>query len=337
MDFLVRHLEADLLAARIALAEFIGAAPDRVVFTENSTEAMNVVASSFPLGTNDEVLLTDHEYGAVMRIWQRACRRAGARPPVMATLPRPLTAREQVLEAIFARVTPATRLIVVSHVTSPTALRLPVEELCVEARARGMGVCVDGPHALAQLPLALDRLGCDFYTASCHKWLSAPLGSGFLYVHPRWHGTIVPTRLSWGRLQPAEVQRWDDEFIWSGTRDYSPYLSVPAAIDFLHQVGVERFREATTRLARFAQRRLVELSGRRPWGEPSDPWYSAMAHVPLPPSCPADLQAILCERFGIEVPVISFAGDRFIRVSCHLYNDEEDIERLVWALATILG
>jgi isopenicillin-N epimerase len=296
---------------------------------------MNVVAASFPLAANDEVLLTDHEYGAVQRIWRRACERAGAPPPVVATLPRPLTSDDDVLEAIFARVTGKTRLIVVSHVTSPTGLCLPVKKICAEARGRGAAVCVDGPHAIAQLPLALDDLGCDFFTASCHKWLSAPLGSGFLYVHADWHDVVRPTRLSWGRLLPATVERWDDEFLWSGTRDYSPYLCVPAAIDFLRQFGLDQFREITGCLARFAERRLVELLGCPPWGVPSDAWYTAMAHVPLPANYPDDLQQRLWQRFGIEVPIISFSGDRFIRVSCHLYNDEDDIERLVRALRTV--
>lgn len=332
MDFFVRHLERELRAARAVLADFVGASPGRLVFVENATAGMNVVASSFPLRGGDEVLLTDHEYGAVLRIWRRACRRAGAAPPVVVKLPRPLDAPEQVVEALFAHVTPATRLIVVSHVTSPTALVLPVEEICGEARRRGVAVCVDGPHALAQLPLALDALHCDFYTASCHKWLSAPFGSGFLYVAPQWHDTTEPTQLSWGRLQPARPEGWDDEFLWSGTRDYSPYLCIPAATDFLQQVGVQTFREHTTRLARYAERRLVRLFGRPSWARPGDKWYTAMSHVPLPDDLPDDLQRRLWNRHGIEVPIVSFAGDRFIRVSCHLYTDEEAIERLVQAL-----
>jgi isopenicillin-N epimerase len=242
-----------------------------------------------------------------------------------------------VLDAIFTLLSPDTRLIVVSHITSPTALTLPVGEICAEARHRGVAVCVDGPHALAQLPLQLDPLGCDFYTASCHKWLSAPLGSGFLYVDPRWHDTIGPTQLSWGRVQPATPQRWDDEFVWSGTRDYSTYLSVPAAIGFLRQIGEQAFRDATLRLARFAEGQLAELFGRETWGQPSERWYMAMAHVPLPEDSPPDLQHRLWDRFGIETPVIRFAGDHFLRVSCHLYNDEGDIERLIGALKTILN
>ena len=337
MDFFVRTWEEELLAARSALADFVGATPDRLVFMENATAAMNVVASSFPLARGNEVLLTDHEYGAVMRIWRRACRGSGATEPVIATLPRPLTSGDQVTAAIFEKVTPKTRLIVASHITSVTALRLPVEEICSEASRRGIAVCVDGPHAVAQLPLALDELGCDFYTASCHKWLSAPFGSGFLHVAPQWHEMVSPTQLSWGRLQPARPERWDEEFLWSGTRDYSPYLCIPAAIQFLSRVGLEAFRTRTQALARHAEARLVELFGSETWARPSDAWYTAMAHVPVPPTYPEDLQQRLWQQFGIEVPVMRLAEDRFLRVSCHLYNDEEDIERLVSALKAQLS
>lgn len=185
MDFFVRQLEPALLAARNKLAQFVGSDPENLIFVENATVGMNIVADSFPLQAGDEVLLNNHEYGAVQRIWKRACDAAGAKL-VIATLPLPIRNAEETVAGLLAEATEKTRLIVVSHITSPTAITLPVADLCRAARERGIAVCIDGPHAVAQLELNLESLGCDFYTASCHKWLSAPFGSGFLYVAPRW-------------------------------------------------------------------------------------------------------------------------------------------------------
>ena len=332
MDFYVRQYEPAWLAARARLAAWLGADANNLTFVENATYGMNVVAQSFPLAPGDEVLLNDHEYGAVVRIWQRACRKAGTVAPRIAKIPVPITSVEQVVEALFAEVTDRTKLIVVSHVTSATAVILPVAEICRRAAARGIAVCIDGPHAPAQVPLALDSLGCDFYTASCHKWLCAPLGSGFLYVAPRWQSTIEPPLLSWGRVSPRQPETWYDEFVWSGTRDSSPYFAVSAAIDFMQQVGLEAFRATTHELARYARARLVELTGREPIVPDDSAWYGTMAHVPLPPGDRQSLQDALWRRHGIEVPIIDWNGGRYIRVSCHLYNTPRQIEQLIAAL-----
>lgn len=347
MDFFVRELEPAWLAARDRLARFVGADADSLIFVENATVGMNIVADSFPLQAGDEVLLTDHEYGAVRRIWQRACEKAGATAKTV-QLPLPFRSAAETCDAIFSAVNDRTRLIVVSHVTSPTAVILPVAEICRRARKRGIAVCIDGPHAIAQVPLNIDSLGCDFYTASCHKWLSAPIGSGFLYVAKAFQQSVRPPVLSWGRIPPTRIETWSDEFVWSGTRDPSAYLSVPAAIDFLESVGLETFRGRTHWLAEYARHKLVELTRLEPI-VPNDPaWYGSMAHSPLPPpaggkvgdeGCPISnpLQNTIWQQFQIEAPIVEFRGVRYIRVSCHLYNDTEQIDRLVKGLGALLA
>jgi len=353
MDFFVRKLEPALLAAREKLAAFVGTAADNLVFIENATAGMNIVADAFRLQTGDEVLLTDHEYGAVRRIWQRACDRVGAQLKT-AELPLPFRSVDDTVTALWAAVTPRTRLIVVSHITSPTAVILPVAQIGAKAREQGIAVAVDGPHALAQLPLTLDTLNCDFYTVSCHKWLSAPFGSGFLYVAPPHQQQVRAPVLSWGRIPPTPLRTWSDEFVWSGTREPSAYLSVPTAIEFLERIGLSAFRRRTHALAQYARQRLIELTGLTPI-VPDDPaWYGTMAHVPLPPppaenpshaterpdeSCPVAnrLQHTIWQQLGIEVPVVEFKGTRYIRVSCHLYNDRGEIDRLVAGLRDLLA
>jgi len=336
MDFFMRKYEEAWSHARRRLAEFVGSDERNLVFVENATAAMNVVAESFHLEAGDEVVLTDHEYGAVVRIWQRATQRAGAKEPRIARLPLPIESAEQVVDAIFSATSGRTRLLIFSHITSPTAVTLPMEQIIQEAQHRGIRVCVDGPHALAQLPLDLGRLGCDFYCASCHKWLCAPFGSGFLYVAPPHHGKIQPPLLSWGRLLPNSVEAWSDEFIWSGTRDPSAYLSVPAAIDFLREFGEAKFREVTHELARYTRERLVDLIGEDPIVPDSSQWYGSMAQVPLPPGDAVALQKELWSEYAIEVPIVQWNDRRWIRVSCHLYNGREDIDLLVEALGRLL-
>ena len=336
MDFYLRTWEPALKEAISHLAELVGTKAANMVCVDNATYGMNVVAASMSLRPGDEVLLTDHEYGAVQRIWTRACQRAGACPPRHVSLPLPIESNGQLVDAIFAEVNQHTQLIVVSHITSPTAITLPVEIICRRAREMGVATCIDGPHAVAQLPLEIDRLDCDFYTASCHKWLCAPFGSGFLYVHPRQQALIEPIVLSWGRLANQPLASWTDEFTWLGTRDPSAFLAVPAAINFLRSVGLDSFRCRTHYLARYARQRLVEVTKRHPFTPDSDEWFGAMAHVPLAPGEGVSLQTALWKRFGIEVPIIEFAGGRFVRVSCHLYNSKADIDYLVEALRELV-
>ena len=336
MDFFVRNLEDELLDVRNTLAKFVGATPENMLLLDNATYGMNVVADSFPLNSGDQILLTDHIYGAVRRIWQRRCNAVGA-TLVTVQLPCRIESAEQVVEALVQAMTQNTKLLVVSHITSATAITLPVAAIVAAARERGIVICVDGPHAVAQLPLRIDELGADFYAASCHKWLSAGFGSGFLYVHPRWREHIQPPILSWGKTDQddATPSPWD-ELWWPGTRDPTSLLTIPAAIGFLKQVGLDRFRARCHYLARYARARLSVFTDGEPL-TPDDPqWYGAMAHVPLPDGEARPLQRALFGQYGIEVPVIEFGDRRWIRVSCHLYTQPSDIDKLVGALQTML-
>jgi isopenicillin-N epimerase len=343
MDFFVRRLEPAWREARDELAAFVGASASDLIFAENATVGMNIIADSFPLAAGDEVLLTDHEYGAVKRIWQRVCEKAGASVRIVG-LPLPFRSAAETADAIFAAVSDRTRLIVVSHITSPTAVIMPVAEICERAQRRGIAVAIDGPHAVAQAPLNIEQLGCDFYAASCHKWLSAPFGSGFLYVAPRHQVRIRPSVLSWGRLPPATKASWSDEFVWSGTRNPAAYLAVPAAIDFLEGIGLDQFRARTHWLAQYARRRICELTGLEPIVPDDRALYGSMAHVPLSATTTNEtcavanpLQHTIWQRYGIEVPIVDFRGRRYIRVSCHLYNDSSQIDRLVVVLKELLS
>lgn len=336
MDFYVRQLEGHLYEARKRTAEFVGTSVDNLVFVECATYGMNVVADSFPLNSGDEVLLNNHEYGAVHRIWDRRCQRQGARKSTV-QLPPKIESKQQVVNCLLAGVTENTKLLVVSHITSPTALIMPVNEICEACRQRGIAICIDGPHAPAQIPLHIDQLDCDFYVASCHKWLSAPLGSGFLFVHPRWQGCIEPVVKSWGRLLPAMPQQWDEEFTWQGTRDPSPFLTIPTAIEYLDKIGLDNFRGRTGWLASYAEDEISAAFETTPIALRKDGWYGSMAHVPLPPGDWSNLQQGLWQQIGIEVPIIEFESNWYVRVSCHLYNSTKQIDALIMTMLSLMG
>lgn len=338
--FLTRDREPLLHAAIQHLAEFVGAQPERIIPVDNATFGMNLVANSLPLQAGDEVLLTTHEYGAVKRLWQQRTREARARI-IQAPLPCPMSEPAEVVDAIMQLATARTRLIVVSHVTSPTALKLPVKELCQTARARGIPVCVDGPHAVGMVPLELDSLGCAFYTASCHKWLSAPFGTGFLYVSPEWQPRLKPCIVSWGGSTCGWPASWKDEFLWLGTRDPSGFLAVPTAIDYLRSQGLDDFRLNTHRMVTETATRLFAAWGTQPYAPLTPLWVGSMVTIPLPEHVetpetwtgrPHPLQTRLAEEFGIEVPVMKWGVRMHLRISCHLYNTPDHFESLCQAL-----
>ena len=259
---------------------------------------------------------------------------------VTAHIPVPIRSADEIADSLFAAVSERTKLIVVSHVTSPTAMVLPVREICRRAKERGIVVCIDGPHAIAMREVEIKNLGCDFYRASLHKWLSAPLGSGFLYVAPKWQGRLHTPITSWGRSLGGRSARWQDELNWLGTRDPAAFLAVPAAIEFLESFGVAKFRESTHDLCREARRMLESLTGREALVPDSSDWYGSMITVPLPdggprrtqPNAIDPLQQQLWERFRIEIPIVDWHDRRHIRVSCHLYNTAEDLQRLAEGL-----
>ena len=336
MDFFLRHHEEAWFAARQNLADFLDAEAESLTFCDNSTSAMNAVADSFPLSAHDEILLTDQEYGPVIRTWRRACQRAGAAEPRTAALPESVVSEDQVVESIFLHVTGQTRLIVVSHITSPKAIILPVARICREAKARGIPVCVDGPHAPAQIPVSLRELNCDFYTASLHKWLSAPLGTGFLFVAKQWQDQMQPPLASWGRLPPNSPNNWSEEYLWQGTRDPSGFLAIPTAIGLFENNGPNRLRQRMHFLAQQARRTLSELPGCFPTVPDDAKWYGSMASVQLPDGDSVSLQRALWEQHRIEVPIIMHNQQRSVRVSCHLYNTLAQIEQLVSVLADLL-
>ncbi len=344
VEFLGRRFPDLMHAARKALAAYVGAATDDLVYAPNATTALNVVARSLPLQPGDEVLTTDHEYGALDRTWQFVCARRQARY-VRRPLPLPLESAEQVVEVMWSAVTPRTRVLFLSHITSPTALILPLAELIRRARNAGIWTVVDGAHAPGQIDLDLAALGADFYAGNCHKWLMAPKGSAFLYARPEVQHLLEPLVVSWGwEADERGPSRFVDEQEWQGTRDPSAYLTVPAAIRFQAEHEWTRVRAACHELLRDTRQAMAELTGLEPLCADSSEWYGQMAAFPLPPCDAGELKRRLYDEYRVEVPIIEWgpsgegAGGlrQLVRVSVQGYNTREDVEALLTALAALL-
>lgn len=321
VDFIARRLQDLLAEARRALANYVGAAATDITFVQNATAGVNMAARSLDLRPGDEILTTNLEYGACDLAWRCVCEHTGARY-VQAEIPLPIDRAQDVVDSLFARCSDRTRVVFVSHVTSDTGLLLPVEAIVERARSAGVLTVVDGAHAPGHVTLDLNALGADFYSGNCHKWLCAPKGAGFLHVRPEWQERVKGVITSWGSEEPATFLSRTER---QGTRDPSAYLSVPAAIEFVCE---HDGRDRCVALAREARRDLCELLGTQPIAP--EPMVLQMASVRLPVPG-AELSQRLFDGHRIEIPV-SYDGE-LLRVSIAMYNNRNDIDRLLAALA----
>lgn len=336
VEFLGRRFRALLRDARQALANAVGAEPDDLVYVPNATTALNIAARSLPFGRGDEVLSTDHEYGAMRRLWSAVCAERGARY-VEAPVDVPVRSAEEIADQVWAHVTPRTRVLFASHITSPTSLILPLESLIRRAREQRITTVIDGAHAVGQIPVDLGRLGADIYAATCHKWLCGPKGSGFLYVRRDLQPLIRPLIISWGEeAEDRGASPFLDELEWQGTRDPAAYLAVPAAIAFQRTHGWDRVRAAAHALAAEARRRIGAVTGLPPLSPDGEAWYAQMVSVPVPVRDARAAQQHLRQEHGIEVPVIPWQGRALLRVSVQAYNTSADVDALVRALPEVL-
>jgi isopenicillin-N epimerase len=343
MDFFLRQAPPLLWEARERLAAFLGGDPRRLVFTANATAAVNIVAAALRLAAPGEILLTDHEYGAMQWCWERAAVRQGL---TLRTFPLPVRAEDpaEIVAAFRAALTERTRLLFFSHVLSPTGLVLPAREICAEARRRGVLTVIDGAHAPALVPVELEALDCEFYGGNCHKWLLGPTGSGFLYLGKGSEDRVQPLQVSWGwhhdRTRPDERDEWGATprlraLEFEGTRDPCPWLAVPAAINFQAGLGWERIRGRIARLTAHVRRRLPGLE---PVTSVNPALHGPMTAFRLPAATdPAALRRELWERHRIEIALVERPDGHLIRVSTHFYNTEAEVDRLAEALPPLLG
>jgi len=318
---------------RAQVAEFLGATPACLSFVINTTTGLNYPIRSLQLGPGDEVLSTDHEYGALNNAWRYMAKQRGftyINHPIRA----PMTTREAFVDNLWEGVTPRTKVIFISHITSPTALIWPVELVCARARREGILTVIDGAHAPGQIPLKLDEIGADFYVGNLHKWACSPKGTAILYARPEVQRLIDPLIIGWPwRDEPPDAKHFLDYVEGLGTRDMCGFLAVPEALRFMREHNWDQVRADCHALAADAQRRLCEMTGRPPLHPIDDTtWFSQMCTAPLPDVDIGQLSSRLYERHRIETAMSGWNGDRRIRVSVQAYLDQADIDRLIDAI-----
>jgi len=313
-------------AAAAEIAAFVGARAADLVFVDNATSGANAVLQSFALREGDEVLLTDHLYGAVALAARYAARRAGAQVRTF-NLPYPRFDAAEAVARLTQSISARTRLAVLDHVTSESALVLPLSEMAAACRRRGVAVLADGAHAPGAIGLDVPSLGVDWYTANLHKWAWAPRSSGFLWAAPERQASLHPPVISWGL-----DQGYTQEFDWVGTRDPTPWLAAPAGVQFLRELDLSRVQGWNHELAWAGGRWLC-----RCWGSEAgtnEAATGAMISVPLPGSLggtrerAAALRDALLFEDGIEVQLHAWGGRLWVRLSAQVYLEMSDVERL---------
>lgn len=341
VQFLGTDIGGYLTTAREALGRYLNAAANELVYVPNATFGVNVVARSLHLGPDDEVLATDHEYGACENVWLFMSQKRGFRY-IRQSIPLPLEDEESIVERFWAGVTARTKVIFISHITSPTAVRFPVEAICARARQAGILTVIDGAHAPGQISVDLAAVGADFYAGNCHKWLCAPKGSGFLYARPEVQHLIEPLIVGWGWGE-GRTFTFGSDFLdylqYPGTNDYAAYLATPAAIEFQTRYDWPDIRSSCHELVKEAINRIDQLTGLPSmYPEPDGNFYRQMAIAALPPI--ADLPAFkkrLYDEFQVEVPCVQWNNRQLIRISIQGYNTRDDVDALLAALEVLFA
>ncbi len=328
--FFARELPDRLAVARAAVAGFLGADPAGLAFVPNATAGVNAVLRSFPWQRGDGLLLSDQTYNAVKQtaLWvaERYCVELQ-----WARLPFPLESAGEMLTPWLAAARPNTRLAVVDHVSSPTAMILPVREIVAGLQANGIPVLVDGAHAPGMLPLDLTNVGAAFYVGNLHKWAYAAKGSAILQVSPDWRARIQPVSISHGYRQGLVA-----EFDWTGTMDVAPWLTAPLALDFWRSLpGIAASNHALVQTGR----QLVAVALGTDLPHPDDPaLYGPMAAMLWPEPFSGDfrqtldLSARLYEAHRIEVPFLNYDQRVWLRISGQAFNHPDDYEALAEVL-----
>jgi isopenicillin-N epimerase len=336
IGFFVRTLPDALESARLAAAAFVRADPEGFLLVPNATHAVNTVLASIEIGPGDEVMLTDHAYGAVRLAAERWCSRAGA-SVVIQPVPLPAGGHDELVESVMAGVTDRTRLAIIDQIASPTALVFPAERLVGTLRERGVLSLIDGAHAVGMLDLDLAALDADFWAGNFHKWCCSPRGSAGLFVRGEHRERVTPLITSWHSpegLVPA--------FSWTGTADYTPYLAVPAALEFMAKLGWERVRKHNRELAAYGSDIVREATGTPRVVEHAEGLFEAMTLVAMPPGLPMTkesgeaLAKRIAQELRAEVAIFPWQKYGFIRLSAQAYNSPADYERLAEGLQGVL-
>lgn len=324
-----------LQESRAALAKYVNCNNEDLVYVTNPSYAVNIIAKSMDLKEGDEVLTTNLEYGACDKTWNYYCKKVGAnyiRQPITF----PLTTKEQFVEDFFKGLTSKTKLVFISHITSTTGLRLPVEEILSKAKTLGLMTFVDGAHAPGQIDVNLSTLQADIFTGACHKWMMTPKGSSFLYVKKDFQHLFDPLIVSWGYEESLQSEtQFLDYHQLQGTRDYSAFLTIPKAIEFMEENNWKEVSKNCRSLVQANAARFCKLLNTTSIAPISDEFLVQLYSVPMKTAEPQKLQRLLFEKYKIEIPVMQLDDKIFLRYSIQAFNSQEDLDKLYEAIVDI--
>lgn len=324
-----------LQTARRALGDYVGCHEDDLVYVSNPSFALNIVAKSLKLNRGDEILTTDLEYGACDKTWDYYCSKSGAKY-VRQPIQLPIQSKEIFIENFFAGISDKTKVVFISHITSSTALKLPVHEICDIAKQKGLLTIVDGAHAPGHIALNLKELKADIYTGACHKWMLTPKGVSFLYVKRELQHLFDPLVVSWGYNSAAPSHsQFLDYHQMQGTRDFSAFLTVPKAIEFLTKHQWEKVAASCRELVKKNVARFCELLNTKPLCPVNDEFMAQMCSFLIKTNEPEKLQRHLFENYKIEIPVMRHAAKVYLRYSINAFNSQPDLDHLYDALMEI--
>jgi isopenicillin-N epimerase len=323
---------AYLKKSRQALGTYLNCSADDIVYVTSPSYAVNLIAKSFNISVGDEVLTTNLEYGPCDKTWKYYCEQNGATYKRI-DIQFPLLSKEAFLEQFLKGISKQTKLIFISHITSSTGIRLPIEEICAIANQLGILIYIDGAHAPGQLTIDIEKLGVDIYTGACHKWMLTPKGSSFLYVRNDLQHLFDPLIISWGykSLKPSH-SIFLDNHQFQGTRDYSSFLTIPAAIDFMEQFNWKKVNEESKNITQHNANRFCVLMGTEPLTCISDDFIAQLFSIPINIKYPEKLHDLLYENYKIQIPVLNHEGKSYLRYSIQGFNEQSDMDQLYDAL-----
>ena len=334
VQFMTNQVYSAMEKSRESMSQFVGCDDEELVFFQNPTTAVTNVIYNLDLKPGDEVLMSNHEYGALVRAWKMWGEKTGVNI-IQQDISMPVTIEENFIENFWTGVTDQTKVIFLSHITSSTALIFPIEKIIKLAKEQNILTIIDGAHVPAQIPLNIHELGCDFYTGACHKWLCAPKGSSFLFVKKEHQDWVKPVVVSWGKdgddPTPSEFIQ---NFQWQGTRDMSAFLTIPTAINFYNK-EIRPYQAACKKIIQDTYSEFPSVLNTEPISAGIE-WLAQLVAHPLPKNIPSNLKKRLWEEYQIEIPVFEWNGQAYVRVSIQVYNTQKDIDLLMSALRSLI-
>ena len=334
VQFMTNQVYSAMEKSRESMSQFVGCDEEELVFFQNPTTAVTNVIYNLDLKSGDEVLMSNHEYGALVRAWKMWGEKTGVNI-IQQDISMPITTEENFIEDFWTGVTDQTKVIFLSHITSSTALIFPIEKIIKLAKEQNILTIIDGAHVPAHIPLNIHELGCDFYTGACHKWLCAPKGSSFLFVKKEHQDWVKPVVVSWGKdgddPTPSEFIQ---NFQWQGTRDMSAFLTIPTAINFYIK-EISPSQESCKKIIQATYSEFQSVLNTEPISAGKE-WLAQLVAHPLPKNIPSNLKKRLWEEYQIEIPVFEWNGQEFVRVSIQVYNTQKDVDLLMSALRSLI-